>query len=225
MALKASRTVNEILVQAPRRELQPVAKTEPGYISTIRAAIAHRKSFALASLVSFAYALTFVYASGLLYQVAGSQFPGVRELPHFEFYLNPVVYMPYIAFQPTAGWYLEMNLIQAGELVVIGGLVALNVALSAFIWRIRRNPSATQTSSWLAGVVPFFVSNGACAACAGIPAGLAFLPASLVGSLLAFMQFYGLPAILTITLMSIVVVYFLDRANELHARHESCESA
>ena len=100
-ALKTSRIVNEIPVELPRRELQPVAKVEPGYVSTIWAAITHRKS----------------------------------------------------------------------------------------------------------------------------PAGLAFLPASLASGLLAFVQFYGIPAVLTIVLTSTVVVYSLGKANELHARQASCEFA
>ena len=191
---------------------------EPGYMATLWTAIANGKILAVTTIVSLIYLLVFTFASGILSRGEGPHFVDGRELPYFELSLDAIASVPHIAFQPLSSWYLEVNIIQAGELVIIGGLVAINVALTGIMWNYR-NRSAGQASPALFAMAPFFMTNISCAACAGIPAGLAFLPTSLAGGLLVFARFYGFSAILVITTLFITVSYTIYKANGIHISH------
>lgn len=184
-----------------------------GYLETLGVALGHRKTLGVALPVAIVYLGLFVYLGGMLSHVGTSQFPGVTKFPHIAWNPDPALFMPHLGFQPVESWYLEITLVQAVELTLIAGLVVVNVALTGM--HLRARGAARQASSWIGGIVPFAASNGACVACAGIPAGLASLPASLAGGVMALAQFYGIPAILTMLILGVIAAYHLDRAASL----------
>lgn len=200
------------------RESQSI-EAAVGYGSTVRAALTGRRALTIAIAITLIYMGLFLYFAGLLRPVDRSQFLGVSAFPHLEIHLNPLGYLPYLAFQPHEGWYLEVNLLQAVELSLVGTLAGLNIALSILGWRLQRALKRHIGSSIIA-IAPVLVPNGACVACGGIPAALGLVPTSVApfaSGLLAFLQFYGVPILLAIVALMFLFFYSLYRVNLVHA--------